>query len=178
MLKVFFYDLFQTTSPLKILSRLFFNLLLFLFFSAAIYAYKYFILPEPTAISFDIVLFLISYGISFFSNYNPQRILYDAAVRKNKFYRFCFLVSNYLISWTSILYFSSIFIASENLHLFFLRYLLIFTSLIVKFCFERNFLVKLTVLILTSCAVIFSTNPIILYIVFVLIIAHHLPSMI
>lgn len=165
MLKVFFHDLFQTTSPLKILSRLFFNLLLFLFFAAAIYAYKYFILQEPTAISFDIVLFLISYVISFFSNYNPQRILYDAAVRKSRFYRFCFLVLNYLISWASILYFSSIFIASENLHLFFLRYFLIFSSLIVKFCFERHFLVKLAILILTSCVVVLSTNLIILYIV-------------
>ena len=168
MIKVFLHDLFQTTSPLRIFYKLFFNFLLFLSFAAGIYAYKVYILTEPTAINFDVILFLISYGISIFSNYSPQRILFDAAVRKNGVYRFTFLVLNYFISWSSVLYFSSIFIAPENLHLFFLRYFLILFSLMVKFCFERNFLVKLSVIILTSCLVVLSVNVIILYIVLVL----------
>ncbi len=168
MIKVFLHDLFQTTSPLRIFYKIFFNLLLFLSFSAAIYAYKYFILTEPTAINLDIIIFLISYGISVFLNYNPQRILFDAAVRKNGIYRFCFLVLNYFISWSSILYFSSVFIAPENFHLFFLRYLLMLSSLMVKFCFERNFLVKLAVIILTSSIVVLSANVIVLYIVLAL----------
>ena len=133
MIKVFLHDLFQTTSPLRIFYKLFFNFLLFLSFAAGIYAYKVYILTEPTAINFDVILFLISYGISIFSNYSPQRILFDAAVRKNGVYRFTFLVLNYFISWSSVLYFSSIFIAPENLHLFFLRYFLILFSLMVKF---------------------------------------------
>ena len=165
MIKVFLHDLFQTPSPLRIFYKIFFNFLLFLSFSAAIYAYKVYVLTGPTAINLDVILFLISYGLSIFLNYNPQRILFDAVVRKNGIYRFCFLVLNYFISWSSILYFSSVFIAPENLHLFILRYFLMLASLMVKFCFERHFLVKLAILILTSCVVILSTSPIILYIV-------------
>lgn len=160
MFKIFFYDLFQSVNAIKILLKCINKIFLGIIFSLIIYCFNHYIINNITVENLNALFFIVSYIATLFINYNPQRILLDPAIYKNNFYRFIFMIFNFLLSWPSILYISSLIILKTNIYTCILNYNYLLFSVLLTICFDKYLIFKLLILFLNTL-IIFLCNPII-----------------
>lgn len=157
MLKIIFYDLFLSDDGLKNFLKLVFKFALFFFFTLGIYGFKYYVSKNLVFENYNIFFFMVCYISSFFINYNPQRILRDTAIHKNFFYKFVFMVFNFLLSCSSIFYISALVVFETNIFNCITNYCLLLFSIMASLCFEKKLIIKISFLII-NCFVISSNN--------------------